>query len=93
MRPVFQDQDLVGQAHGAQPLGDDKGGAPLHQPLQRQLDQPFGLGVDAGGGVVQDQDARVLEQGAGDGDALLLPAGEGDAPLADLRCRSRRPSR
>ena len=65
---------------------------PAHQPLQRHLDQPLGLGVHAGGGVVQDQDARVLEQRAGDGDALLLPAGEGDAALAHAACRSRRAS-
>ena len=43
----------------------------------------LGFGVDRGGGVVQDEDARVHQQGAGDGDALFLPAGEGDAALAD----------
>ena len=37
----------------------------------------------ARGGLVEDEDARVLEQDAGDGDALALAAGERDAALAD----------
>ena len=39
--------------------------------------------VERAGGLVEDQDARVLEDGAGDGDALLLAAGEFQAALAD----------
>ena len=41
------------------------------------------LDVDGAGGVVEDQDRRVDEQGPGDGDALALAAREGVAPLAD----------
>jgi hypothetical protein len=44
----------------------------------------LGGAVDGAGAVVQDQDARVGQEGAGDGDALSLPAGEGHAALADL---------
>jgi hypothetical protein len=40
------------------------------------VDESFGLGVEGRGGFVEDQDVGVLEQGAGDGDALLLAAGE-----------------
>ena len=40
------------------------------------------LDVDGAGGVVEDQDGRVDQQGAGDGDPLALPAGERVAPLA-----------
>ena len=43
----------------------------------------LGFGVEAGGGFVEDQDARVGQDGAGDGDALALAAGELDAALAD----------
>ena len=57
---------------------------PVHHPLQRQLDQVLGLGIHAGGGIVEDQDARVGQQGAGDRQALLLPAGKGHAALAHL---------
>ena len=52
--------------------------------LQRLLDQVFSLCVDAAGGVIEDEDTRVNEQGAGDGDALLLPARQGHAALADF---------
>ena len=39
------------------------------------------LRVDAGGGLVQNDDGGVFQNGAGDGDALLLTAGEGAAAL------------
>ena len=82
--PALQHQHLVRHAHRAQPLRDDEGRPPDHQPFQRQLNQPLGFGVDARGGVIQQQDARVFQQSAGDGDALLLPAGERDAALPDF---------
>ena len=80
----FQDQDEVGGADGAEPLGDDEAGAPAHQALQRQLDEVLGFGIYAGERIIEDEDARILEQGAGDGDALLLSAGERHAALADM---------
>ena len=39
--------------------------------------------VERAGGLIQDQDARVFQDDPGDGDALLLAAGELVAPLAD----------
>ena len=48
------------------------------------LDLVLGGAVDGAGAVVQDQDARVGQEGAGDGDALALPARERHAALADL---------
>jgi hypothetical protein len=44
--------------------------------LERGLDQALGLGVERGGGLVEDQDRRVLQQRTGDGEALALAAGE-----------------
>ena len=64
-------------------VGDGEGRPARHQRRQGGLDQPLGLGVQGGGRFVQDQDARVLQDGAGDGDALLLAAGELVAALAD----------
>ena len=81
--PVIQHQNLVGALEGEQPLGDDKSGAPLHKDSQRLLDQMLGFGIDAAGRIVQNQDARVTEQGAGDGKALFLPAAQGHAALTD----------
>jgi hypothetical protein len=65
-------------------MGDDEDRAPLHQLRQRLLDQELALRVEIGRGLVQDEDGRILEEGAGDGQALPLAAGEPDAALADL---------
>ena len=50
-----------------------------------QLDLALGGRVDRRGGVVEDQDARVGEDRAGDREALALAAGDGQAALADAR--------
>ncbi len=56
---------------------------PLHQRLHRPRDPRLGRRVERAGGLVEDQDRRVLQQGAGDRQALPLTAGEGRAALAD----------
>lgn len=79
----YEDGDLVGVAGGGDAVGDEDGGPALHDGAKAVEDALFGVGVDAGEGVVEDEDARVADDGAGDGGALLLAAGEGDAALAD----------
>ena len=59
--------------------------APFEHPVDGLLDAVLGRAVDGAGRVVENQDARVGEQGAGDGQALALAAGEGHAALADHR--------
>ena len=54
----------------------------LHEVAEAVLDHGLGLGVEGAGGRVEDEDAGVGEDGAGDGDALPLAAGEFDAALA-----------
>ena len=56
---------------------------PLHHVAQVVENFVFGVGVDAGERVVENQNLRIANQGAGDGSALLLSAGERDAALAD----------
>src|SRR5271169_1943905 len=73
----------VGVADGGNAVGDEDGGASAHDFAEVVEDFVFSLGVDAGERIVEDQDARAAEQGAGNGGALLLASGEGDAPLAD----------
>src|ERR1700679_3998770 len=63
----FDDQNLVGAAHGGEAVGDDEGGAAAHQVAQTFLDERFGFGIEAGGGFVENQDARIGEDSAGDG--------------------------
>ena len=75
---LLEDDDQVGLFHAADAVGDDEGGAAVHDEVHAAADQVFGFGIDAGGGVIEDEDARVGEDGPGDGQALLLPAGEGE---------------
>ena len=55
-----------------------------HQSVQGGDDGGLGVGFDAAGGLVQQQDVGVGQERAGDADALFLAAGEADAALADL---------
>src|SRR5690606_41755766 len=63
----------------------DERGASLGDALELGLDGFLGAGVERGGGLVEDEDARALEERPRDGDALLLAARELEAALADLR--------
>src|ERR1700761_5718813 len=73
---VVENDDLVRVADGGQPVRDGDRGPALGKGVERLLHGPFGLGVEGAGRLVQDQDARVPEQGPGDRDPLLLAAGE-----------------
>jgi hypothetical protein len=73
---VVEHGDLVGVADGGQAVRDGDGGSALGQGVEGLLDGPFGFGVQSAGGLVEDEYARVAQQGAGDGDALFLSAGE-----------------
>ena len=53
-------------------MGDDKAGAALHQAVHGGLDALLGAGVHTAGGLIQNQDAVVGQDGAGDGQQLLL---------------------
>ena len=59
-----------------QAVGDEQQGAIRPQGQQQIHDLPFGLGVEPVGGLVQQPERCIVEQGAGDADAAALPAGE-----------------
>ena len=82
---ALEDDDRVGPPHGRQPVRDHERGAIEEQRRQRVLDQPLRFGVERRRGLVQDQDRRVLEQRAGDRQALALPARQPLPALADRR--------
>ena len=66
--------------------GRSRGGAARERRRRgRRCTSGLVLGVEVAGGLVEDHDGRVLQQHAGDGQALLLAAGEAVAPLADDR--------
>jgi hypothetical protein len=77
---VFQEQHLVGVADHAQTMGDDNADAAPHQPVQHRLYLPFGTRVHAAGGLVQDEQARVGQNDAGDGQQLALSLTQARAP-------------
>ncbi len=81
----MEHQDPVCPPDLGQAVGDEQGRAAFEHALDGALDLVFGGAVDGAGRVVEDQDARVGEQGAGDGDALALAAGERHPALADHR--------
>src|ERR1700720_1042477 len=82
---VAEDDDLVGVLHGGGAVRNQNRGSAVHHAAEAGEDALFSLCIDAGKGVVEDEDARVADDGAGDGGALLLSAREGDAALADNR--------
>ena len=81
---LVHDEDQVGMADGGQAVRDEEGGAPAQQALDGVLDELLGAGVDGAGGLVQHEDARIAQHGAGEGDQLLFAGGEAVAALADV---------
>ena len=82
--PPLHDQHLIGALDGREPMRDHERGLPVHHVLERLLDTVFRLHVHAGRRIVQDQDARLDEDGAGQRHPLALTAGEHRATVADL---------
>ena len=70
-----QEED-VAVADGAQAVSDHDRSAALHCPVQSLLHDLLAVLIKSGGGLVEDEDLGVLDEGAGDGDALLLAARE-----------------
>src|SRR5690554_6817212 len=68
--------DLVRVANRRQAVGDNHGRAICADVFERALNRGLGLVVDRGGRLVEDKHRRVLEDCAGDRDALALAAGE-----------------
>ncbi len=85
---AVDDEDLVCAADGGQPVGDDERRAPRQGRVEGPLDRGLGLAVEVGGGLVQDHEAGALQQQPGDGEALLLAAGEPVPAVADDRVQA-----
>ena len=79
---VVDDDDVVGIADRAQAVGDDDGRAAFHEAVQGSLDDLFAFRIESRRRFIEDEDARVLEDGPGNGDALALAAGQGAAAVA-----------
>ena len=69
-------------------MGDQDAGAATDQRVDCFLNLCLGYGIQGGGGFIKDEKRRFLQEDAGDGDALLLAAGELQAPVSDHRVES-----
>ena len=65
-------------------MGDGHGGTRLHQPLKGILHQSLALGVECRGGLVENQDGRVLQDGTGNAHPLALTTAEPSSAVADI---------
>src|ERR1700757_3112405 len=79
----MQHGDAVGIAHGGDAVRDEDSGAAAHHVPQMIENLVFGVSVDAGECVVEDQNLGIADEGAGNGGALLLSARERDAAFSD----------
>ncbi len=87
---VMEHEDAVRALDRRQAMRDHHRRPALEQRLERVLDQPLGLRIDARRRLVEDQDRRVVGQRAREREQLALPGGEIVAPLAH-RAPSSRP--
>src|ERR1700722_15088524 len=81
----FDHQDAIGMHDGGQPVGDDDGGAARAELCDRVLDVALRLRIERGGGFVQQDDRRILDERARDGDAVALAARQLQPALAHGR--------
>ena len=89
----IQDEDPVRPLDRREPVRDHDRCPSAHQTVERLLDEKFAFVVERARGLVEQQDARVAEDRAGDRDPLALSHREPDAPLADDRLHPLRHSR
>src|SRR6266852_3057539 len=82
---ILEDHYEIGAAHRREPVRNDEGRASFHEALEGLEQEVFGLGIERAGWLVEDEDGRVFEQGAGDGHPLALTAREGSTVLAEHR--------
>ena len=80
---VPQDDNLIGMADRGYTMRNQQGGSLLHQFSQFAQDTFLRIRVDAGKGIVKDQNARIANQSPGQSCSLLLSAGKRDSSFAD----------
>src|SRR5439155_26467092 len=80
-RAPIEDHNAVGAADRRQPVCNHHDRPSHYQVAQGPLDEQLGLRVKLGGGLVENEQRRILEQSPGDGDALALAAREALAAL------------
>src|SRR5258708_23965858 len=80
---ILNHKDLVGLADGAQAVGNDEGGPSPQQAPQTLLDKGLTFGIEIRGCLIQNQNPRIRQYGAGNGNALPLPPRKFDTALSN----------
>src|SRR5262245_55619154 len=81
---LVEHENAVGVEDRAQAVRDHERGAALQEPAERGLDLALGLDVHTRGGLVQDQDARIVMKRAREREDLTFAHGQERAALADF---------
>ena len=71
--PLIEDEDLVGVDDGGEAVRDDDGRAIPGEGAERLLDAALGMGVRLGGRLVEEEDPRIGEECAGEGESCASP--------------------
>ena len=91
--PAIKHDDFVGPPDRRQSMSDDDDRAILDQIVQCALHQHLGFRVEVGGGFIQDEDGRVLQQCSRNGKTLALASAQLRSTFTDDRIVSLRQAR
>src|SRR5260370_33927589 len=80
---TFDGDETSGVAYRGQPVGDDKVCASGGDFFHVLLDAALAFVIERAGRVIEDQNARIRHQGAGDRNALALTARQAATTLAN----------
>ena len=83
MLALIENENLIGIGDRRQPVRDDERRAAAAKRVEGPLDLGLRLGIERARCLIEDEDRRVLQDGARDGDALALAARQRGAALAD----------
>src|SRR6516162_3936959 len=79
---TLERDDAIRRPHGRKPVRDDENRPPLGDLLHVLLNDTLALIVEGARRLIEDQNARIGDERAGNRDALALAAREGRAALA-----------
>jgi hypothetical protein len=82
---LIHHENQIGVGNRRQPVRDHDGRASAGQPRELAQYRALGARIQRRGRLVEDDDARIFQQRARDGDPLPLAAGEPHATLAHAR--------
>ena len=82
---LIHQQNYIRIHNGRQPVGNNKAGSPLHQSAKSILNRHFANTVQRAGGFIQQQNIRVAQNRARNGNTLTLAAGKTHTFLANQR--------